>query len=86
MLPVSERKVQKVVSCCPVPKGTQEAMLLRGGVMLSSAQRNSRSHVAEELLLQMFQQSLWAMLSLRVKLMGERPCCPLPNGKCKSWC
>ena len=53
--------------------------------MLSSAQRNSRGHVAEELLLQMFQQSLWAMLSLRVKFMGERPCCPRPNGKCRSW-
>ena len=54
--------------------------------MLPTAQRSSRGHVAEELLLRMFQQRLWAMLPLRVKFVGERPCCLLPNGKCRSWC
>ena len=54
------------------------------GAMLPSVQISSRGHVAEELLLRMF--VTLGHVALEGEVYGGRPCCPFPNGKCKSWC
>ena len=57
------------------------------GAMLPTAQGSSRGHVAEELLLQMFQQRLCAMLPLRVKFMEEGHVAHFPmDSACMGWC